>query len=327
MAMGLTTTVEYLQFKLYISEKSSHYWSIMAGFRAPWREGEIRSRWVKVFDPATARVDSEALVRELRKDCDGDGFRDSREGRALIIDIQQQLKTIPNYGRLIPIAVMVGGHEFGADVYRALSELTPVKSGLLLLGYSAGYTKSYEGYPFSDGTSMNKRIFLPKQDLGVLLRNRAAPILLIDHMLGTGSNTVAIRNKLRDMGMTGDVYLIHTSIWTGKVTVDEVERVDTARFRYGVVWKHLKREYILNKKKLPTTIFNVATFVAYNVSLFVTRNQTVSWSLFAAMQTSGLYNTYMNWNELIRDIKRLPKLKSNKKIPDIVTETNPGLRS
>lgn len=292
----------------------------MAGFRAAWREDEVRAKWVKVFDPSTASADREALTRELRKDVDGEGFRTSREGRSLIEAIQEQLQTIPDFRKVVPVAVMVGGYEFGADVYTALSELTHVRSGLVLLGYSAGYTKSYEGHAFSDGTSMNKRIFVPQEDLDTLLQNRDAPVLLIDHMLGMGSNTVAIRNKLRAIGMTGEIYLIHTSIWTGKVAVANVEDIDTVKFRASVIGHHFVRQYLGNREKLPPHIVAWGAAIAFNTSLITGADPTVHWSLFTAMNTSGAYSTYMNRHDIWADFKRLPKLKSNKAVPELVTE-------
>jgi hypothetical protein len=180
--------------------------------------------WVEMFDPSSSQKLRHRLKKSLRDNAE-ETVRICQNNLRLEPEFNASRRALLRAGRLpkdLTVAViMTSGYPY-LDTYAYLN-MDSKAERFVLLGYSSGLWDHSKF--FSDGTPMTGRIFATREDLDLLKRNSASPLLFSDTRIDTGLTVATLGLSLKaHLGYSGPMYQVEKFEvpveWNGAVHSD-----------------------------------------------------------------------------------------------------------
>jgi hypothetical protein len=172
------------------------------------QEYNEKRAWVEMFDPSSSPKLRHKLKKSLRGNAE-ETVRICQNSLRLEPNFNASRRALLRAGRLpkdLTVAViMTSGYPY-LDTYAYLNAESKAER-FVLMGYSSGIWDNSKF--FSDGTPMTGKIFATKEDLDILKRNSAAPLLFSDTRIDTGLTVATLGLSLKaHLGYSGPMYQV-----------------------------------------------------------------------------------------------------------------------
>jgi len=150
----------------------------------PVENGEERSIWVDIFDPASSPKFKSRLKTRLRTHVEKVVLQDRKKGKCKNPMYERaardSIKILPS--DTTTAFVMTAGYCY-TNIYSYLNAISKSER-FIFIGYSSNmHSRDKE---FKDGTSMSGKVFITEEDLQTIQKDVSTPMLLLDECKATG---------------------------------------------------------------------------------------------------------------------------------------------